>query len=77
MAFPEWSREVADRNVNKKRFGLDTYAIAVDEQGPWGTIIATIYWYSLFAHKRTTHAWKGFLRIPLNAPDDNTARAAL
>jgi hypothetical protein len=75
--FAEWSREVADRNLNKQRFGLDTYAIAVDQHTPLRLIVETIYWSSLFAHKRLTHDWKGFLRVPLNASDDATARAAL
>jgi Family of unknown function (DUF6932) len=75
--FPEWVREIADRNLNKQRFGLDTYAIAVDQHGPLGLIKETIYWYSLFSHKRLTHDWKGFLRIPISASDDAIARAAL
>jgi hypothetical protein len=75
--FVEWATEIADRNRNKSRFGLDTYAIAVDQQGPLGLINETIYWYSLFAHKRITHDWKGFVRIPLNPADDAAARTAL
>jgi hypothetical protein len=75
--FPEWENEVANRNLNKQRFGLDTYAIAVDEHGPLGVIMGTIYWYSLFSHKRVTHEWKGFLRVRLDPSDDALARAAL
>jgi hypothetical protein len=75
--FPEWSREVADRKRNKQRFKLDTYAIALDEHGPLTLIKGTVYWYSLFAHKRFTHEWKGFVCIRLNTSDDATARMAL
>jgi Family of unknown function (DUF6932) len=75
--FPEWNAEIVDFDRNKLRFGLDTYAVAVDEQGPLRLINATVYWYSLFAHKRVTHDWKGFLWVPIDAQDDATARAAL
>lgn len=61
--FVEWSNEIADRSLNKARFHLDTYAIAVDQHGPLSLILETTYWYSLFAHKKLTHDWKGFLRI--------------
>jgi hypothetical protein len=75
--FAEWTREIADRNRNKMRFGLDTYAIAIDQFRALGLIDETMYWYSLFAHKRITHDWKGFVRIPLNPADDVAARTAL
>jgi hypothetical protein len=75
--FSEWSKEVVDRTINKQRFGLDTYAVAADGLSPLQIINQTVYWYSLFSHKRVTHDWKGFLQIPLNASDDAAARAAL
>ena len=73
----EWRNEIIDFTRNKTRFGLDTYAIAIDEVGPYGCIMGTVYWYSLFSHKRTTHDWKGFLQVRLNSADDIKARAAL
>jgi Family of unknown function (DUF6932) len=75
--FAEWSSEIVDRARNRLRFRLDTYAIAVDQHGPLRLIIETIYWYSLFAHKRITHDWKGFLRVRLSATDDAAARTLL
>jgi hypothetical protein len=75
--FADWTKEIADRNRNKVRFLLDTYAIAIDQSTPLSLIDDTIYWYSLFAHKKITHDWKGFVRIPLNPADDVTAKAAL
>lgn len=73
----DWSTEIIDRNHNKSRFGLDTYAIAVDQHSGLRVIMPTVYWYSLFAHKRITHDWKGQLRVELNAADDSAARALL
>ena len=72
-----WTLELMDRDKNKKRFGVDTYGIAVDQHGPLRLINETIYWYSLFSHKRVTHEWKGFLRIPLDPVDDTAAMTAL
>jgi hypothetical protein len=75
--FPEWSSEVADRTKNKQRFLIDTYAIAIDQGGPLGVITETIYWYSLFSHKKITHDWKGFVQVSVSATDDAAARTAL
>jgi hypothetical protein len=77
VGFAEWSAEIADRLQNKLRFRLDTYAIAVDQHTPIALIVETVYWYSLFAHKKITHDWKGFLRVRLNPADDAAARALL
>jgi hypothetical protein len=77
VGFPEWNSEIVDFTVNKRRFKIDTYAIAVDQVGPLDLIAATTYWSSLFAHKRITHDWKGFLQILLNPADDAAARALL
>lgn len=77
IGFVEWSNEIVDRIRNKQRFRLDTYAIAVDQHGPLRLIVETSYWYSLFAHKKVSHEWKGFLRVRLSAADDAAARALL
>jgi Family of unknown function (DUF6932) len=75
--FGEWQREIANASGNKTRFGVDTYAIAVDQHGALQLIMATTYWYSLFAHKKLTYDWKGFLRVALNAADDAAALSLL
>lgn len=75
--YQEWATEIVDRGKNKSRFGLDTYAIAIDQQSPLNVINETVYWYSLFSHKRISHDWKGFLRVSLNAADDQSAEALL
>jgi hypothetical protein len=77
VGFPIWATELMDRNKNKTRFLLDSYGLAVDEHGPLILMDATIYWYSLFSHRRVTHEWKGFLRVPLNPADDVAARAMI
>lgn len=77
VGYPEWVSEVIDFTVNKQRFKIDTYAIAIDQSGLLDVIEATTYWSSLFAHKRMTHDWKGFLKIPLDHVGDAAARALL
>jgi hypothetical protein len=71
-----WAGEIADRTKNKSRFGIDSYAVAIDE--PFMTIInVTMYWHGLFSHQRTTMRWKGFVIVPLNAADDAAALTLL
>jgi hypothetical protein len=73
VGFSEWQNEIANQSLNKSRFGVDAYAIAVDQHDTETNINSIIYWYSLFAHKRVTHDWKGFLRVPMNSADDAAA----
>ncbi|KYK45336.1 hypothetical protein A1D31_34875 [Bradyrhizobium liaoningense] len=77
IGFAVWIGELMDRDKNKSRFLLDTYGIAVDQHGPLRLINETIYWYSLFSHRRVTREWKGFVRVPLNPADDAAARAMI
>ena len=71
--FADWKNEIANRTLNKSRFGVDTYAVAVDQHGALSLITMTVYWYSLFAHKKVTHDWKGFVRVALDPNDDAAA----
>lgn len=75
--FPQWVGEIVNQSLNKQRYQLDTYAITVDQAGPLQLMNETIYWYSLFSHKRVTQEWKGFLAVPLNASDDQAALSAI
>lgn len=77
QGLPFWQQSVADRDANKQRFSLDTYAALIEELGIGGVIEKSIYWYSLFAHQRDTLAWKGFVRVPLDSADDQVARQLL
>lgn len=76
---PFWNAEVADRNLNKQRFSLDTYAVLFEERQaqPMNLISDIIYWYGLFSHQRTTFAWKGFAGIALDPAADQAALSAL
>ena len=75
--FPQWTGEIVNQSLNKQRYQLDTYAIAVDQAGPLQLMNETIYWYSLFSHKRVTQEWKGFVAVQLNASDDQAALSAI
>ena len=75
--FPQWAGEIVNRSLNKQRYQLDTYGMVVDQSGPLGMMNATIYWYSLFSHKKVAQDWKGFVRISLNPADDQIALASI
>jgi hypothetical protein len=72
-----WNTEIADRNKNKSRFALDTYALLFQELPAIGLISGVIYWYSLFSHQRTTLAWKGFVALLLDPQGDQAALITL
>ena len=75
--FSEWLNEIVNRNLNITRYKIDAYAMAVDQSGPLDVIVETVYWYSLFAHKRITRDWKGFVQVALNPADDTAAMLLL
>lgn len=74
-----WRDEVLNRDLNKQRFQLDTYAILLQEQlaQPRRLIGSIIYWYGLFSHQRDTFAWKGFAGLELDPAADQAALSLL
>jgi len=72
-----WQTEIIDNAKNKARFLVDCYALMLDIGNLGSFLKQSLYWYSLFSHKRTNHEWKGFVVVPLNAQDDNAALAKL
>lgn len=77
--FPFWQAEIVDRERNKNRFKLDTYAVLLEElqAQPMSLIGNIIYWYSLFSHQRETFAWKGFAGLALDPTGDQAALASM
>lgn len=77
--FPFWQVEIVDRDRNKNRFQLDTYAVLFEELQvqPMSLIGHVIYWYSLFSHQRDTFAWKGYIGLALDPIGDQTALASM
>lgn len=76
---PFWQAEIVDRDRNKSRFNLDTYAVLFEElqAQPMSLIGNVIYWYSLFSHQRDTFAWKGFVGLALDPIGDQAALASI
>lgn len=72
-----WNDEVIDRNKNKARFLVDSYAVLVPELGFHDLFNTINYWTSLFAHRRGTAAWKGFVTMPLDPTQDQKAAIEL
>lgn len=68
QANPETFRRPAIRTARR----LD--AMFVDLNGSSeGIIDATRYWCGLFSHRRVDNLWKGMVKVPLNAPDEDLA----
>jgi len=76
---PFWQAEVIDRNRNKQRFCLDTFAVLFEEiqAQPINYVNQIIYWYGLFSHQRDTFAWKGFAGLALDPTGDQAALSSL
>lgn len=76
---PFWNAEVANRDLNKQRFSLDTFAVLFEEiqAHPINYINQIIYWYGLFSHQRETFAWKGFAGLALDPAADQAALSQL
>lgn len=74
-----WQAEVVNRDLNKQRFSLDTYAVLFEERQarPMNLISDIIYWYGLFSHQRDTFAWKGFAGLALDPAADQAALSTL
>lgn len=74
-----WQAEIVNRERNKQRFSLDTYAVLFEERQaePMNLISDIIYWYGLFSHQRDTFAWKGFAGLMLDPAADQAALFAL
>lgn len=76
---PFWQAEVVNRDLNKQRFSLDTYAVLFEERQaqPMHLFSDIIYWYGLFSHQRDTFAWKGFAGLGLDPAADQVALSML
>ena len=57
-----------DASQTKMAFRCDAYF--VDANTPLRSVITQVtYWHGLFGHRRTSHMWKGILRLPLVSDD--------
>lgn len=67
-AFVTSNSSMFDPVHNKAMFQCDAYF--VDGNTNLQAVIKQVtYWYGLFSHKRSSHMWKGMLRIPLISND--------
>ncbi len=59
-----------DANQAKVNYRCDAYY--VDANLPFPSVIAQVtYWHGLFGHRRSSHLWKGMLRVPLVSDDSD------
>lgn len=61
---------VFDAAQTKAHFHCDAYY--VDANTPLPHVITQVtYWHGLFGHRRSSHMWKGMLRVPLVSDDSD------
>lgn len=60
----------------KARYGVDHYVLGIDYPLDQTMGHRVAYWYSMWAHQRDTHHWKGFVSVALRS-NDAAARAWL
>lgn len=64
-----------DHDTVKSSYLVDSYFESLQVGGEY-LVARTVYWYSMWAHKRDL-SWKGFLQIPLSPHLDHVALAIL
>lgn len=66
---------IFNQDFVKKQYLVDSYFEGL--QAPGASLVArTVYWYSMWAHKRDL-SWKGFIQLPLSPALDLVARSIL
>lgn len=65
-----------DHDAAKARFLVDSYFVEINQGPPEVLIERSVYWYSMWSHRRN-QAWKGYLQIDLSPADDTDARQHL
>ena len=75
-AFSKQFRDLLSPNQNKQRFSVDAYAVSLNLPAEL-LVSQTAYWYSVWAHRRVTLEWKGFVEIDLAPMEDAEAQALL
>ncbi|HFK7184586.1 TPA: hypothetical protein ACG0BA_000174 [Serratia odorifera] len=66
---------IFNQKLVKKQYLVDSYFEGL--QAPGASLVArTVYWYSMWAHKRDL-SWKGFIQLPLSPALDLVARSIL
>jgi len=68
LAFVEANRSVFDAQQTKENYQCDAYFVDASTFMP-RVIDQVTYWHGLFGHRRTSHMWKGMLRLPLVSDD--------
>lgn len=67
-AFVAANTSAFDPTQNKAKYQCDAYFVDGNTSLP-RVITQVTYWHGLFGHKRSSHMWKGMLRVPLVSDD--------
>lgn len=66
---------IFDQPSVKSKYLVDSYFEGLHAPGHY-LVSRTVYWYSMWAHKRD-FSWKGFVQVPLSPALDSTAMSIL
>lgn len=67
-AFVATNTAVFDPTQTKALYRCDAYYVDANTSLP-SVISQVTYWHGLFGHRRSSHMWKGMLRLPLVSDD--------
>ena len=68
LKFVNANTNTFDPTQNKSKFFCDAYFVDANTHFA-GVISQVTYWHGLFGHRRSSHLWKGMLRVPLVSDD--------
>lgn len=70
------NEQLFDQPFVKSTYKVDSYFVELDSLPPRELTAWSVYWYSMWSHRRT-EIWKGFLQIELAPTEDIEAKAWL
>jgi hypothetical protein len=65
-----------DPRETKRAFHVDAYFVQLDGESPEPLVAQSVYWYSMWSHRRNGD-WKGYLQIDLSSKEDDIAKGNL
>ena len=71
------TRFLLNRNRIKATHSVDHFPVQLNYTTPELIVEETVYWYSLFSHRKADGFWKGCVQLDLDPGGDLAARAFL
>ncbi|MCU9838736.1 hypothetical protein OEZ49_13235 [Ruegeria sp. WL0004] len=75
-SFLRGNADLFDRKKTKATFLVDAFPQVLGQQLTYSRVRQTVYWYSMWSHRRTG-LWKGYLEVDLSPANDAPAQSRL